>query len=376
MQSIFVPRDTDPEEVRTALSPATAAKLVEAGVKVRLESGIGAGAGWPDAVYEKAGAEVVADAATGLGGAEVVFTLTAPSGDRLKRCGPGSKVIGFFDPFNNRSYLDTLAESGVEAFCLELMPRSTIAQKMDVLSSQSNLAGYAAVILGARELNKIFPMMMTPAGTLQPSTVFVLGVGVAGLQAIATAKRLGARVEAFDTRPVVEEQVKSLGGRFLKIDLGQSGQTDQGYAEALTPEQLQLQREGVAKACARADLVITTAKLFGRPAPRLVDQAALDRMRPGSVVVDLAVETGGNVEGSAVGQTKVTASGVKMLGPRKAEWEYPQAASEMLAANYLHFFNHCREKAAEADADPILTGTRLVAGGKVVHPDFVESPAS
>jgi len=376
MESIFVPKDPDPEEVRVPLSPVTANKLKEAGVKVRMEKGAGAGAGWADALYQEAGVELVADAAAGFAGAAAVFTLTPPSEDRLKQCAPGTRIIGFFDPFNNRAYLDALAKAGVEAFCLELMPRSTIAQKMDVLSSQSNLAGYAAVILGANELNKIFPMMMTPAGTIQPSTVFILGVGVAGLQAIATAKRLGARVEAFDTRPVVEEQVKSLGGRFLKIDLGQSGQTEQGYAQALTPEQLEIQRQAVAKACGRADLVITTAKLFGRPAPRLIDQAALDRMSPGSVVVDLAVETGGNVEGSAIGQTKVTVGGVKILGPRKAEWEVPQPASEMLASNYLHFFSHCRDQLSVEGEDPILAGTRLVAGGEVVHSDFLRSATS
>jgi NAD(P) transhydrogenase subunit alpha len=215
---------------------------------------------------------------------------------------------------------------------MEMIPRSTIAQKMDALSSQANLAGYVTVILAAERLNKILPMMMTPSGTITPSRVFVIGAGVAGLQAIATAKRLGARVEAFDTRPVVEEQVQSLGAKFIKIDLGETGQTKDGYAKALTPEQIEKQRQGMAKVCANSDIVITTAQLFGRKAPVIITKDMVAQMKPGSVIVDMAVESGGNVEGSKIDE-EVKVNGVLIIGLGNLPGRVAVHASQMYSSN-------------------------------------------
>src|SRR5690606_2193818 len=248
--------------------------------------------------------------------------------------------LSFLDPFNETALLQQLAAAKARAVSLEMVPRTTLAQKMDALSSQANLAGYAAVVQATARLGRILPMMMTPAGTIMPARVFVVGAGVAGLQAIATAKRLGARVEAFDTRPVVEEQVKSLGAKFLKIDLGGTGQTAGGYATALTPEQIAKQQAGMTKACAQADIVITTAKLFGRKAPRLITADMLAAMQPGSVVVDLAIDTGGNVEGSIPGQDVVTANGVIVLGQANLEGTVAHHASQVYAANLAAWITH------------------------------------
>jgi H+-translocating NAD(P) transhydrogenase subunit alpha len=372
---IFVPKIEAKLDPRVVVTPETAAKLVQLGVEVEIESGLGIQLGYADAAYSQSGARVVSSKVDGLSSADWVFCLQRPDGETLKAMPRGSRLLGSLEPFGDKALLRDFVDAGIEALSMELIPRSTLAQKMDVLSSQANLAGYAAVILAAGELDKILPMMMTPAGTLQPSRVFILGVGVAGLQAIATAKRLGAQVEAFDTRPVVEEQVRSLGGRFLKIDLGgETGQTEQGYAKELTPEQLERQREGLAKACARADIVITTAKLFGRPAPRLLSASAIEKMAAGSVIVDLAVETGGNVEGSKLDETVVTANGVRIMGPRKAENTYPLHASQMLAANYFNFFSHfwdAKEKQFIAsEEDPIMSAIRLTRDGKWLHPQI------
>jgi NAD(P) transhydrogenase subunit alpha len=257
-----------------------------------------------------------------------------------------------------------------------MLPRTTLAQKMDVLSSQANLAGYAAVLAGANALRVILPMMMTPAGTIHPARVFVIGVGVAGLQAIATAKRLGARVEAFDTRPVVEEQVRSLGAKSVKIDLGgESGQTAQGYAKELTPEQLQRQRAGMAKVCAQADLVITTAKLFGRRAPVVVTADMVAGMRAGSVIVDLAAEAGGNVEGTRPGEDVTTANGVTIIGRACLEGRVAQHASQVYATNVANFVEHfwdAEKKTLRVDpADEIQKACLLTHDGAIVHPQFV-----
>jgi H+-translocating NAD(P) transhydrogenase subunit alpha len=247
---------------------------------------------------------------------------------------------------------------------------------MDALSSQANLAGYAAVLMAANRLDALLPMMMTPAGTLSPAKVFIVGVGVAGLQAIATARRLGARVEAFDTRPVVEEQVRSLGAKFVKIDIGETGQTEQGYARELTPEQVALQQQGMARICAASDIVITTAKVFGRQAPRLLTAQMLGGMRPGAVVVDLATEGGGNVEGSRLDEEVILENGVRVLGWGAPECQVPRHASQMYAANLTAFVSHFwdPEKGApdlERD-DEILKGCLLVHRGQV-HERFKSS---
>jgi NAD(P) transhydrogenase subunit alpha len=253
---------------------------------------------------------------------------------------------------------------------MELIPRTTVAQKMDALSSQANLAGYVSVILAAEALDKIFPMMSTPAGTIPPARVFVIGAGVAGLQAIATAKRLGAIVEAYDTRPVVEEQVRSVGGRFVKIDLGETGETEQGYAKELTPEQLARQREAMARFCERADVVITTAQVFGKQAPRIVTRDMVERMRRGSVIVDLAVETGGNVEGSQPGEI-VSCGGVKIIGLSPFPARVALDASRVYSSNLVNLISHYWDKEAKRFVlrtdDQIIRSCLVTHQGAVVH---------
>jgi NAD(P) transhydrogenase subunit alpha len=244
--------------------------MVKLGLTVKAEPGLGSPSRHLDEDYAKAGVELVADSAAALAEADLVLRVRKPSADDVAKLKPGALHLSFLDPFNESDLLNDFAQASVSAVSLEMIPRTTLAQKMDALSSQASLAGYAAVMQAAARLRRALPMMMTPAGTIMPSRVFVIGAGVAGLQAIATAKRLGARIEAFDTRPVVEEQVKSLGARFVKIDLGDTGQTAGGYAKQLTPEQIAKQQAGMAKICAQADIVITTAKVFGRKAPILM----------------------------------------------------------------------------------------------------------
>ena len=235
----------------------------------------------------------------------MVLRLRKPEPDEIGMMKSGCIHVSYLDPFNERDLIKTLADKGITAISMEMIPRSTRSQKMDALSSQANLAGYVAVMLAAAQLPRIFPMLMTPAGTLKPAKVFIIGAGVAGLQAIATAKRLGARVTAFDTRPVVAEQVQSLGGKFLEIDLGDTGQTSDGYAKELTPEQVEIQRQAQKDVIADSDVVITTAQVFGRKPPVLVTKDMVEGMAPGSVIVDMAAETGGNVEGSVPDETVV-----------------------------------------------------------------------
>jgi NAD(P) transhydrogenase subunit alpha len=254
---------------------------------------------------------------------------------------------------------------------MEMIPRTTLAQKMDALSSQASLAGYVAVIKAADRLDQIIPMMMTPAGTLSPARIFVIGAGVAGLQAIATARRLGARVEAFDTRPVVEEQVQSLGAKFIKVDLGETGQTKDGYAKALTEEQLAKQREAMAQHCALSDIVITTAKLFGRKAPIIITADMVKGMKPGSVIVDLAAGSGGNVEGTVADQ-EVVVDGVRIIGIDNLPGEVAAHASQMYASNQANLLSHfwdAEKKAPDLDSeDEILAGCLIVKDGEIVHP--------
>ncbi|NQS70976.1 MAG: NAD(P) transhydrogenase subunit alpha [Desulfobulbaceae bacterium] len=340
---IAVLKETHPGETRVPLVPATAEKLVKLGAELLVEAETGAGCRFTDDHYSAVGARIETSRETLLREADIILRLRKPPLEEVALMRQGAIHVSYLDPFNELELVDALQQAGVSAISLEMIPRSTIAQKMDVLSSQANLGGYISVILGISEMQKILPMMTTPAGTIKPAKVFIIGVGVAGLQAIATAKRLGARVEAFDTRPVVEEQVKSLGAKFVKIDLGETGQTKDGYATQLTPEQVQLQKEGMAKACAQADLVITTAQLFGRKAPRLVDQAMISQMRPGSVIVDMAVESGGNVEGSVLDEV-VEIAGVKIIGWGNLPGKVALTASEMYSANLGNFITHFWDK--------------------------------
>lgn len=370
----YVTAETTPGETRAALTPASAAGLVKLGIAVEAQPGLGRAAHYADEAYREAGVVLVSDHEAALAAADLVMRVRKPPVAEVAGMKRGAWHLSFLDPFNEGDLLAAFAAAGVSAVSMEMIPRTTLAQKMDALSSQASLAGYAAVIEAAQRLQLALPMMMTPAGTILPARVFVLGAGVAGLQAIATAKRLGARVEAFDTRPVVEEQVKSLGAKFVKIDLGQTGQTAGGYAQALTPEQIAKQQAAMKKLIAQSDVVIATAKVFGRKAPRLVTAEMLAGMKPGSVVVDLAVEGGGNVEGSRAGEDVVTANGVIVVGHPCLEGTVAHHATQVLAANYAawltHFWDEKEKRFAPDPADEILRGCLLTRDGAIVHTQF------
>lgn len=367
---IFVPKETDPRETRVPIVPSTVSRLVQLGAAVEIERDLGSSIGYPDADYEKAGATISSNEANSASVADIVLRLGPPADDFLQRLKPGAIHISYLDPFNRHDLLRKLSAAGISAISMEMIPRTTLAQKMDALSSQANLAGYAAVVLAAERLDRMFPMMMTPAGTIAPARVFVIGGGVAGLQAIATAKRLGARVEAFDTRPVVEEQVKSLGAKFVKIDLGETGQTEQGYAKALTPEQLEKQRAGIAQHCASADVVITAAQVFGRRAPVIVTSDMLNQMKPGSVVVDLASETGGNVEGLVVGEESLV-NGVRVIGYTNMAGRLAVNASQMYSANLFNLIEHFWDKESKSLkldlSDEILSGCVITHENRILN---------
>jgi NAD(P) transhydrogenase subunit alpha len=367
---IFAPQETDPHEPRAAVTPETAARLVKLGATVAVESGIGAGANYPDAAYEKAGATVRDDRAAALREADMVLRVRRPPDEEVALLNEGAVHLSFLDPFNETDLVDALAQQGVSAISMELVPRSTRAQKLDALSSQHSIAGYAMVLMAADQLKTILPMMVTPSGTLQPARVFVIGAGVAGLQAIATAKRLGARVEAFDVRPDVAEQVESLGARFVKVDLGETGQTEQGYAKALTPEQLDKQRAAMADRCAQSDIVITTAQLFGRKAPVVVTGDMVRRMQPGSILVDYAVESGGNVEGSRPGED-ISLDGVTIIGYRNIPGRLATSASQMYANNLYNFVDEFWDGDSSSFIlnrdDEIISGSLVTHGGALVN---------
>lgn len=373
----YIVAESSDSDARVALTPATAQELGKLGLDLRAPRGLGRASHYADEEYVAAGVTFTDDAAEALAVADLVLRVRKPSLADIAAMKRGAIHVSFLDPFNEAGLIAAFAQAGVSAVSLEMIPRTTLAQKMDALSSQASLAGYAAVIEAAQRLRKALPMMMTPAGTIMPARVFVIGAGVAGLQAIATAKRLGARVEAFDTRPVVEEQVRSLGAKFVKIELGETAQTAGGYAQALTPEQIARQQAGMAKLCAQSDIVITTAKVFGRKAPRLITQAMLDGMRSGSVVVDLAVESGGNVEGSKPGEDMVTKNGVLIVGHSNLESTVSYHASQVLAANYAAWIAHfwdSNTKALRLDlSDEILKGCLITHEGRVVHPQFAKA---
>lgn len=342
-------------EPRIAVMPPAVERYRKAGIEVVVERGIGMHLGIADDAFTAAGAET-ADRAAVLA-APIQARLRAPGVEEIPATPAGTLHISFLDPFTEAGRIERMAVQGLLSASMQMIPRSTYAQKMDALSSQANLGGYVAVILGAARSARIMPMMTTPAGTIKPMAVLVVGVGVAGLQAIATARRLGARVSAFDTRPVVEEQVKSLGAKFVKIDIGETGQTQDGYARELTPEQLRMQREGMARVCAQSDLIITTAQVFGRPAPRIVTAGMLAAMRPGTVVVDMAVESGGNVEGSKK-DAEVEEKGVVILGYSNLPGRVPVDASAMYAMNVFHLVQEfLDEKTRELRLD---TGNKIV----------------
>ena len=366
---IGVPKETWSGELRTALVPQNAKKFIELGMSVVLESGSGVPSGFTDAMYEDEGVKITQDKAE-VHGADILMRVRQPTSAELQLVKKEAVSISFLDPFNEKELVQDMAKREIRGISMEMVPRSTRAQKMDALSSQANLAGYVTVIQAAFHCPKIFPMMMTPAGTIAPGRVFIIGAGVAGLQAIATAKRLGARVEAFDTRPVVAEQVQSLGAKFLDIDLGEVGQTEQGYAKELTAEQLEKQREGQKQVIGQSDVLITTAQVFGRPAPRIVGLDMVEGMKPGSVVVDMAVESGGNVEGSKLDEV-VEVGGVKIIGQGNLPSEVARNASEMYSNNLFNlvseFWDEEQKTLVLDPEDEIIKSCLITQGGDVIN---------
>ncbi len=366
---IFFPKEQN-NETRIAIVPLVVKKYVGLGAEVLIESGAGKSINIDDKDYAGAGGIITKNRLDTLSNADIICRLNAPPVEEIPVLKKDCIHISFLDPIKEKSLVDAFVEASVTSISMELIPRITRAQKMDALSSQASLGGYSAVIEAAKRLGKVFPMMMTPAGTISPAKVFIVGVGVAGLQAIATAKRLGARVEAFDTRPVVEEQVLSLGAKFIKIDIGASEETEQGYAKELTAEQLELQRQGMIKACSNSDVIITTAQVFGRPAPRIITQDMIAVMKSGSVIVDMAVSTGGNVEGSVLGET-VISNGVQIVGMNNLPAEVAENASQVYANNIYNIIDECwdQEKAVvNIDLeDEILSGCIVSYAGELVN---------
>ncbi len=366
---IFFPKEQN-NETRIAIVPLVVKKYVGLGAEVLIESGAGKSINIDDKDYAGAGGIITKNRLDALSKADIICRLNAPPVEEIPVLKKDCIHISFLDPIKEKSLVDAFVEASVTSISMELIPRITRAQKMDALSSQASLGGYSAVIEAAKRLGKVFPMMMTPAGTISPAKVFIVGVGVAGLQAIATAKRLGARVEAFDTRPVVEEQVLSLGAKFIKIDIGASEETEQGYAKELTAEQLELQRQGMIKACSNSDVIITTAQVFGRPAPRIITQDMIAVMKSGSVIVDMAVSTGGNVEGSVLGET-VISNGVQIVGMNNLPAEVAENASQVYANNIYNIIDECwdQEKAVvNIDLeDEILSGCIVSYAGELVN---------
>jgi NAD(P) transhydrogenase subunit alpha len=368
------------DETRVAATPETVRKLVALGLQVAVQAGAGQGASIPDSDFVDAGAEITQDAAATLSGAGVVFAVQTPDAEERALIPRGALLVCISGALADRDVVADLAQAGIDAAAMELLPRITRAQSMDVLSSQANLAGYRAVIEGANAFDRGFAMMMTAAGTVPPARVFVLGAGVAGLQAIATARRLGAIVSATDVRPAAKEEIKSLGATFIGVeDAETAGQTG-AYAREMTPEFRRKQAELVTATIAKNDLVICTALVQGGRAPILVTQAMVEGMRPGSVVVDLASDGGGNCEATRPGEAYTTERGVKILGYRNWAGRIPVAASTLYAKNLLTFLTTFWDKDARApklpEDDAIVQGVMLTRGGAVVHKQFIAEPAA
>ena len=357
-------------EKRCAATPSSAQRLVKKGATLLLEAGAGVHSGYSDKEYEDVGVTVIDDVNDALSTADMLVAVNKPTDAQLALMKKGAIVVGHLDPFFQQSLVESIAEKGLTAISVEMIPRSSRAQKMDALSSQASLAGYVMVMQAANQLPSILPMMMTPSGTIKPAKVFIIGAGVAGLQAIATAKRLGANVLAYDTRPVVAEQVESLGGKFLKIDIGETGQTKDGYAKELTDEQKAKQQEAQRDAIADSDIVITTAQLFGRKPPVLISKDTLALMKPGSVVVDMAATSGGNVEGSVAGET-VEVNGVKVIGNGNWSQYVAKAATDMYANNIYNlvdeFFDDETKTFGLNLEDDILAGCVITNDGSITN---------
>ena len=382
---VAVIKERRAHERRVAASPDTVKRMAAMGLAVVVEHGAGEAAGFTDAAYAAAGATIAADPATALADADIVLKVQPPinSGeatvDELKCLKPGVVLIGLLQPYRSVAEIEGYARAGITAFAMELLPRITRAQAMDVLSSQANLAGYKAVIDAADEFGRAFPLMMTAAGTIKAARVLVMGAGVAGLQAIATARRLGAIVQATDVRSAAKEQVESLGAAFISVDdtVAGSAETTQGYAREMGEDYQRRQRERITEALKRTDVVICTALIPGRRAPVLLTDAMVAELAPGSVVVDLAVEAGGNVEGSRPDETVTTASGVKIIGHVNMPSRIAADASQLYARNLLSFLSLLvkdGQLAIDAD-DEIIRATLLTRNGAVVNPALAAAPA-
>ncbi|MVA95891.1 Re/Si-specific NAD(P)(+) transhydrogenase subunit alpha [Nitratireductor sp. CAU 1489] len=377
-QTVFVPRELEAGEDRIAASPDTAKRLFGLGFAVVVEKGAGAGSRIPDAEFVKAGATI--GKAGDAGKADIVLKVRRPAAAELKAYKKGAVVLATMDPYGNEAAVEAMAKAGISALAMEFMPRITRAQSMDVLSSQANLAGYQAVIDAAAEYDRALPMMMTAAGTVPAAKVFVMGAGVAGLQAIATARRLGAVVTATDVRAAAGEQVASLGAKFIMTDALKDASGEGGYARELTDSEKKAQAELVAEHIAKQDIVITTALIPGRPAPRLVSGEMVKSMRPGSVIIDLAVERGGNVEGAKAGEIVTTANDVKIVGHLNVPGRVAASASLLYAKNLFAFLETMIDKDNKTlSLDPdeeLVKATLLTHDGVVVHPNFAgDKPA-
>lgn len=375
-QTVFIPRELDANEPRVAASPDTVKRLAALGLDVIVETGAGIRSRIPDEEFAKAGAAI--GKAADAGKADAVLKVRRPTDAELKGYKSGAAVIAIMDPYGNDAAVAALAKAGVTAFSMEFMPRITRAQSMDVLSSQANLAGYQAVIDGASEYDRALPMMMTAAGTVPAAKIFIMGVGVAGLQAIATARRLGAVVTATDVRPAAKEQVASLGAKFLAVEDEEfkAAETAGGYAKEMSKEYQAKQAALTAEHIAKQDIVITTALIPGRPAPKLVSAAMVASMKPGSVIVDLAVERGGNVEGAVPGQVVTTTNNVKIVGHLNVPGRVAASASLLYARNLFAFVETLVDKTTKTLAinrdDDLVKATMLTDSGKVVHPAFAK----
>jgi len=375
MAVIAVTRERRAGETRVATVPETVRKLIASGFEVVVESGAGTASSYPDADYQAAGATLAKTAKEALAKADILFKVRAPEADEIAAIRTGMLVVATLNPYQDRAALEGLAKAKATAFAMEFVPRITRAQVMDVLSSQANLAGYRAVIEGAEAYGRAMPMMMTAAGTIAAAKVFVMGVGVAGLQAIATARRLGAVVTATDVRPATKEQVESLGAKFLAVEDEEfkNAQTAGGYAKEMSAEYQAKQAELVSSHIAKQDMVITTALIPGRPAPKLVSAAQVASMKPGSVLVDLAIEQGGNVVGAKLGEVAVTKNGVKILGVANLPGRIAADASALYARNLMAFAGLFLDKDgafAPDYEDEILKAALVTQGGAIVHPQL------
>ena len=370
---IGVLRETAPEETRVALTPETGKKLVGMGYKVRMESGAGLAAMFVDSAYSEAGVEICSSAAAAVAEADIILKVVAPSSEEVALMKKGALVLAIFAPHLNE-FLQLYADAGLRCLAMELIPRTTRAQSSDILSSQANVAGYKAVLMAANAYQRMMPMLMTAAGTIKPARVLILGVGVAGLQAIATARRLGAVVEASDLRPVAREQVESLGGKWLDVPMSDEEKSKAlgtgGYAWQPSPQYIATQAEIVDKAVAAADIVITTALIPGRRAPVLVKAATVAKMKPGSVIVDMAVSAGGNVEGAKAGENVTTDNGVLIIGEANIPARVATETSSLYSRNLLNFlqlFHDSESAALKLDTEDDLVKPTLIVDGGQVH---------